>query len=186
MTQNSQDFEMTAQQLTKQFAGKLVLITHTGIRKAEKIAGVCRQVHAIDGSVDIELMSGHRFGLVPDVFSCSHVEGVPHTWINGRRRMEVVATGYGDGCFEITKGPSREELFDALRLQHGGGKLPFTLHRLLKIDLAISGIERDGDGCNQWLLKLYDPSAEPALGAEHLEGAFNTTFRTGWVRGAKK
>ena len=94
---------------------------------------------------------------------------------------------------QIVAGPSREELFDALRLRHEGREVTFTVApqtqvpasaRFKPVNLAFSvqvnelGIE-DGSG-NNWLFKLYDRYA--VLGSMYLEGYINVTRREGWVR----
>ena len=100
---------------------------------------------------------------------------------------------------ELVAGPSREELFDALRLRHEGRKVTFTLapqnitgrtlaegRKFVPGNLAFHvqvnevGIE-DGSG-NNWLFKLYDEHA--VLGTMYLEGYINITTRKGWVRPA--
>lgn len=83
--------------------------------------------------------------------------------------------------FNIAMGPSREELFDALRLRHENRPVYFDLPYLggrFKVEVDEIGIE-DGSG-NSWLLKLHDPKG--LLGANRLEAYFNTNSRSGWIR----
>jgi hypothetical protein len=100
--------------------------------------------------------------------------------------------------FPIVMGPSREELFDALRLRHEGREVTITASKgyglpasppkkgisalaVLTLDnLTVDsiGIE-DGSGDN-WILRLRDPNNK--TGSKYLEGYFNTVKRTGWVR----
>ncbi|MEQ1499770.1 MAG: hypothetical protein ABL917_00135 [Parcubacteria group bacterium] len=101
---------------------------------------------------------------------------------------------------ELVAGPSREELFDALRLRHEGRKVTFTVapshitgrvlaggRRFVPGNLAFHvhvielGNENDGNGTN-WLFKLYDEHA--VLGSMYLEGYINLTTRKGYVRPA--
>lgn len=97
----------------------------------------------------------------------------------------------------ILSGPSREDLFDALRLRHEGKQVTFTVapetqppanarvkfHDLtFKAQVNQLGIE-DGSG-NNWVFKLYDRHG--VLGSQYLEGYMNTTRRTGWVRPATR
>ena len=93
---------------------------------------------------------------------------------------------------ELVGGPSREELFDALRLGHEGRKTYFTIaprkdlpdnprFRVgpLKISVRVTGVsEEDGSG-NNWLFKLYDEHSQ--FGTNSLHGYINTTTRQGWV-----
>jgi hypothetical protein len=97
---------------------------------------------------------------------------------------------------QITAGPSREELFDALRLRHEGRTVTVTVDNTvrtagdprksltMKLPLTLEvgvdsiGIE-DGSG-NSWLLGVYDKDGK--LGSKRLEGYFNTTRREGWIR----
>ncbi len=93
---------------------------------------------------------------------------------------------------KITAGPSREDLFDALRLQHAKGKVSFTLTpeaqqsgsriKVLTetLEVFVSGIGTADWSGNNWLLDLYDPSGY--LGSQRLEASFNTNSRMGWVR----
>ena len=90
---------------------------------------------------------------------------------------------------QITAGPSREELFDALRLRHEGRKVSFTatknsqwpnprfkvLGETETFDVSIDSIGvEDGSG-NNWLLTISDKT-------ERFEGYFNTTRREGWLK----
>jgi len=90
---------------------------------------------------------------------------------------------------QITAGPSREELFDALRLRHENRKVSFTLapnthpwSAPKKVQVFVDGISiEDGSGAN-WLLKIRDEYQEFTLGTCQLEGYYNTTRREGWTR----
>jgi len=93
---------------------------------------------------------------------------------------------------EINSGPSREELFDALRLRHEGRAIPFTvsppkqrpgsrirvLNETFNVQVNSVGIE-DGSG-NCWLLTLDD--YHEILGSSCLSAYYNTRTRTGWVQ----
>jgi len=84
--------------------------------------------------------------------------------------------------FDITGGPSREELFDALRLRHENRKpvfhVPYIRGGCFVVSVDAIGIE-DGSGDN-WLLQLHDPNG--LLGANHLKAYFNTVTRRGWMK----
>mgnify|MGYP001353434555 FL=1 len=92
---------------------------------------------------------------------------------------------------QITAGPSREELFDALRLRHESRTVTMTventvrtagdphkslmmkLPRTFQVTVDSIGVE-DGSG-NNWLLTLSNKDGR-------FEGYFNTTRREGWLR----
>lgn len=93
---------------------------------------------------------------------------------------------------EVIAGPSREELFDALRLRHEGRKVTFTVtpdpqppNKRFTIEsvtfpVQVTMIEAmDGSG-NNWFLNLHDKFA--TLGSLRLEGRINTNTRKGWVK----
>jgi len=91
--------------------------------------------------------------------------------------------------FQVLEGPSRETLFDALRLRHEGKKVFFTLRPVATDGIptwkvthgfhinSISVFENDGD---RWLIKLFDRKA--SLAAKYLCGYYNSSARTGWMR----
>lgn len=99
---------------------------------------------------------------------------------------------------ELVAGPSREELFDALRLRHEGRKVTFTVapqnitgriladeRKFVPGNLAfhvqVNQLTTWNDETgNQWQFKLYDEHA--VLGTMHLEGCINVTTRKGYVR----
>lgn len=93
----------------------------------------------------------------------------------------------------IVAGPSREELFDALKYRHLGFKITVTVTPTLEVrqlpahtrvqmkdftfEAQVDGLGiEDGSG-NSWLFKLYDPAR--TLGVERWSGYINTTRRTG-------
>jgi len=82
----------------------------------------------------------------------------------------------------IAGGPSREELFDALRLQHKHGDVSFTLayeSLQIKVRASIRGIRSEDGSGDSWLLCLYNPHG--LLGLTHLEAYYNTARRKGWM-----
>ena len=84
----------------------------------------------------------------------------------------------------IVNGPSREELFDALRLRHEVRGVKFTLEAYggLRISVLVNGIEvEDGSG-NSWTLLLHDD--KEVFRTPKLKAYFNTTKRIGWIRPA--
>lgn len=95
--------------------------------------------------------------------------------------------------YVIIAGPSREDLFDALRLRHEDRKVSFTVTFTPQqldsrinmpnktFDVFVNGISiEDGSGAS-WLLNLYEPNGN-ALGWKYLNGYFNTTTRNGWIK----
>jgi hypothetical protein len=103
---------------------------------------------------------------------------------------------------KITKGPSREELFDALRLRHEGRALQMTVGQdvivrtadgprrsltttlplILKVRVDSIGVE-DGSG-SRWMLSLFDKDIK--LGSEHLVAYYDTTLRAGSIVSATR
>src|ERR1035437_2694047 len=101
--------------------------------------------------------------------------------------------------YEIEAGPSREELFDALRLRHEGRKVSFTVRNMIEsgpgsekfikasklvfhVQVNKLSIE-DGSG-NNWIFELYDQQGLLEQ-AQCLEGYINTTHREGWIKPIK-
>lgn len=85
----------------------------------------------------------------------------------------------------IVAGPSREELFDALRLRHEKRQVTFTTARpdqIFKATVDRIGVE-DGSGDN-WLISLQ--VRDTHLGSVYLHGFYNTVRRDGWLRPTKK
>ncbi len=96
---------------------------------------------------------------------------------------------------EVLAGPSREELFDALRLHHEGRTVTFTVANKLRsagdpsrsatmylrftVDVAVRGIGVGGDG-DSWILKLHDTAG--LFGQVDLEANYCATKRTGRLR----
>ena len=85
----------------------------------------------------------------------------------------------------IIGGPSREELFDALRLHHEEREVTFTVtpncnvgNLVLRVRVEELGVE-DGSG-NNWLFKVYD--RQSILGSMSLHGYINTRTREGWIQ----
>ena len=84
--------------------------------------------------------------------------------------------------FEITMGPSQEELFDALRLRHENRKVRFTVRNdqgVARATITIDsiGIE-DGSG-NNWLF------SGRGVSGRLLKGYINTRTRKGWLEYVK-
>ena len=97
--------------------------------------------------------------------------------------------------FKIIAGPSREDLFDALRLRHEGRTVTLTVDNwvetvggprgCLTIKLPLTfratvesiGVE-DGSG-DSWLLTLVN--SDRKLGSGYVWGYFNTVRREGWL-----
>lgn len=109
---------------------------------------------------------------------------------------EVVMTDTPESR-RIVAGPSREELFDALRLRHEGRRVAFTVapthitgrtlaggrkfvpgNLVFYVQVNELGIE-DGSG-DRWLFRLYDRDAN--LGCRELHGYMCTTRREGWLK----
>ena len=102
--------------------------------------------------------------------------------------QEVIMTNQQQ--YEIVAGPSREELFDALRLRHEGRKVSFTMtprpQRLgsriemeKTFNVFVNGIKVNDIRGKNWLLDLCNPNGN--LGSQYLRGYFNTMRRKGWV-----
>ncbi len=87
--------------------------------------------------------------------------------------------------FEIVDGPSREALFDALRLRHMGCfHVTFQISTpngdsRIKVRVNSIGIE-DGSG-NNWLIEVYDPQG--ILGDKYLHGYYRSCApREGYLK----
>lgn len=93
--------------------------------------------------------------------------------------------------WQIVSGPSREVLFDALRLIHEGRELKFELIRpddvREEIALKILSIEAIGDynapgGGQMWLVKTFDPSVDVDTHDRICLLSYSTQSRTGTLR----
>ena len=101
---------------------------------------------------------------------------------------------------QIVDGPSREALFDALRLGHEGRKVTFTVapthltgrnlaggRKFIPGNMAFQvrvwqigtcGVHDDGN--EFWMFKLFDQHA--TLGSQYIEGQFNVVTRNGFLK----
>jgi len=91
---------------------------------------------------------------------------------------------------KITDGPSRETLFDGLRLRHEGRRVTFTLGPDLSVKLVdLSGLGQiqfainaigieDGSG-KSWRLSLQTTKKLKVLGSNKLVACYNTRTREG-------
>ncbi len=101
---------------------------------------------------------------------------------------------------QVVAGPSREELFDSLRLSTAteGRRVAFTVapshitgrnleggRKFVPGNLmfyAVVSMLRPEDGSgNNWLFELRDYHHSLGTGFDRLRGYINTTRRTGWV-----
>lgn len=85
--------------------------------------------------------------------------------------------------FNIVSGPSREELFDGLRLRHEGRKIFFlaaTTSGNFEINCILNSISIECGSGNCWLLKLRNPESR-LRGCDRLEMFYNSSTRSGWV-----
>lgn len=96
-------------------------------------------------------------------------------------------TKSNENRFEIIAGPSREDLFDGLRLRHESRLVLFSIlsgHHSnalynKSLQLQVNGIAvEDGSG-HKWLIELHDPTK--TFGSSKLHGYFDTNTRKGWV-----
>jgi hypothetical protein len=86
-------------------------------------------------------------------------------------------------CILITNGPSREQLFDALRLYPEGRTVILTVSNpdpnrgsaVFHVQVQSIGIN-DGSG-ERWFLKLYDP--DKRFGSRYLHAHYHTNHRKG-------
>ncbi len=95
------------------------------------------------------------------------------------------------GRLDITDGPSREELFDALRLRHEGRTVTFMVRpkpsvggvsKAQSFRARVNAISNEDNAGKNWLVKLYDHTA--TLRTHYLEVFFNTRSREGWIQPA--
>ena len=105
-----------------------------------------------------------------------------------------MTTNNQDQQWKIVRGPSREELFDGLRLRHEDRKILFHLEgsrdTLLQeeeiLNVKINGIRIEGGSGNNWLLQL-SPDRFLIFGqGVGFDACYNTARRKGWVRLASK
>ncbi|TSC70983.1 MAG: hypothetical protein G01um101449_228 [Parcubacteria group bacterium Gr01-1014_49] len=92
-------------------------------------------------------------------------------------------------CHQIVGGPSKEELFEALRLRIEEETALFKIRLESESQLTPAGefhlmvesisLLDDGKGSN-WALKLLEPSGK--LGSQYLEAQFDTNTSEGWLR----
>jgi hypothetical protein len=82
---------------------------------------------------------------------------------------------------EIVSGPSREELFDSLRLVKENRQVVFGL-KFSSVDrptnACVMSIEAEDGSGNCWNIKLY-LSAGTSLKSRYLKGFYRTSTRTG-------
>lgn len=106
------------------------------------------------------------------------------TSTKGDARYRKVVMTNSDQRRGIIAGPSREELFDALRLRHEGRKVTFTVARVklgsLSFEAQLDMLRPEDGGGNNWLFELSNHNIKP-LGSSTLRGYINTTKREGWV-----
>ena len=85
--------------------------------------------------------------------------------------------------YAIIAGPSREEIFDALRLRHEQRKVEFTLEVPRNQELILKGHVNSIDFFditgNHWFFTLYDP--DNSLGYKYIKGYIDITLHSGWV-----
>lgn len=100
----------------------------------------------------------------------------------------------GQKKYEITKGPSREEIFDALRLCREERTVTINVRRMvddgspasgarfsIRLDVRIHGIIAKNYGKdNAWKLLLINEDESSDL--DSLEAHYDATSRTGWAR----
>lgn len=95
--------------------------------------------------------------------------------------------------FQIVSGPSREELFDCLRLRHEGRTIRIRVvnmydqnkpRRFIEVDMVIDGISIEGDSGNSWFIEFYD--SKKLLGGEHFIGFLSTKTRAGHIKAGRR
>lgn len=78
--------------LIDRFAGRPVAITHSGNSALRDGTGICKTFHLSEGGVDMETVSGNRWGFIPDTLTETSVEGNMAKHIAGRRKISHVQT----------------------------------------------------------------------------------------------
>jgi hypothetical protein len=169
--------------LNRQFQGEIVHITHRGNDELRDTIGVCRKFHHTAVGVDMELMNGVRYGFMPEFVHSTLVEGGIGPGLAGRRAVLIDSPGSCRGTnFRITAGPSREEIFDALRLHGEVRKVTFTIQGALRLEALVHAISigDPSETDREWQIELYE--AELTFGVKRLKCFYNTTRREGWLR----
>lgn len=86
---------------------------------------------------------------------------------------------------EITDGPSREDLFDALRLGPEKATIDITIKikRIKRtVNFWVNGLEREDGSQQSWIIKVHDPLGALVRGRHNFEGYLNTRTREGHLR----
>ncbi len=94
--------------------------------------------------------------------------------------MATEEIGYNEVIrFDVVNGPSREALFDALRLRTANNPVTvlFQLEKYGSIPLSIIGIGSEAGTGEHWTIKTYNPAAN--YGRRKAKGYYNTTTRKG-------
>ncbi|MCX6788393.1 MAG: hypothetical protein NTZ36_00725 [Candidatus Jorgensenbacteria bacterium] len=80
----------------------------------------------------------------------------------------------------ISSGPSREELFDALRLRHEHRPILVKVHPLdqkpMDIKFIVNGIAVEDGGGQNWLIELLNVQTHQIV-----RGYYNSRTRAGWL-----
>ncbi|MFZ5364666.1 MAG: hypothetical protein ACOZBH_00475 [Patescibacteria group bacterium] len=86
---------------------------------------------------------------------------------------------------EIIHGPSREKLFDALRLRHECRRVRFTVNgpgkQPRELYVVVNSIRAEDTAGNWWMLDLNDEE-DLSPSKNRIEARFNTTQRKGWMQ----
>lgn len=146
----------------------------------EQTFGVCTAVHPTEyGSVDVEIVGGNRYGFCPEHKSVNQVLGTVFGGHTLYRTVTIANSNMEPWHFAITAGPSREELFDALRLTSLHLSVLFTVADCYKFTAVVRGIEAEDGSGESWNLMLADGVGH--LGGTRLKAYYSTKRRAGTV-----
>ena len=87
---------------------------------------------------------------------------------------------------EIVSGPSREEMFDSLRLFKK--KMPVEIsyrgenNRVEKIKVQINQIAAEDGSGDSWICRGYNSEAIATCNHSYIEFHFHTQTRKGWIK----
>lgn len=89
--------------------------------------------------------------------------------------------------FEITQGPTQDQLFDSLRNWSENRRATFWIRKdgpnqlvFTAIVVGVNVLTLEEDRSDKWNVKLFDESAR--LGSKLLDGYYDTNRRTGRLR----
>lgn len=170
------------QRVEELLVGKLVQVVETsgGASRFVSPVSICTAVHQAEDGVNVELIDGGVFGFLPLQIKPHYVSGP----VSGNGQLWwgvcVLNVAMPKWSFSFDTGPSREQLFDSLRLPCHDIRVRFTLEGNISFSVAVMGIERvHGKVRDLETLKLLLGDAAGIPRSFRLEATYRTTDRKG-------